>query len=164
MATEPRWHPRGGELFFRASGSRDNQEHIWRMPATGGNAEQLTDTGYNAGMDFSPDGESMVYQSHGGARFEVYVMSLSTGEVRRITSGDGDHVSPRWSPDGSRIAFLSGVPRSRQLQVMSAQGGATTPLTSAVDAVHSFDWRPDGKALVYSLTAGSTTLWQVDLK
>lgn len=74
------------------------------------------DSGMQAGSEngnpsFSPDGNFMVFVSNrdskSGADIRVYLVNLTTGITRALTSGEsGRDDSPHWSPDGSRIAFV----------------------------------------------------------
>ena len=53
-ASDPAWSPDGRQVAFSLFG------RIWRMPADGGDAEQIT-TGkwYDAGAAWAPDGKSI---------------------------------------------------------------------------------------------------------
>ncbi|HEX6048699.1 MAG TPA: hypothetical protein VFZ21_05515 [Gemmatimonadaceae bacterium] len=60
---------------------------------------------------WSPDGRQVtierVFLDPGGTReTKLWVVTLSSGSARRITSGAGDDVRPSWSPNGKQIAFL----------------------------------------------------------
>ncbi len=56
----------------------------------------------------TPDRESVRYSIN--KDFDLWALDVKTREVRRLTSGVGPEVSPRFSPDGKRLACLS-VPR-----------------------------------------------------
>lgn len=75
---------------------------------------QLTDQDTDDGSDdenpsWSPDGNRIVYSSFHSVDFrhELYVVSVSTKVVGRITLTGEDETDPAWSPDGSRIAYVS---------------------------------------------------------
>ena len=52
-ALEPAWSPLGDELLYKQQvGNQLNQYQIFKIPAAGGRAEQLTDTGRNSSPDW----------------------------------------------------------------------------------------------------------------
>ena len=136
---------------------------VWRVPVAGGMPEPLTDGGYTAQVDYSPDGTALVYQRHDGVGFDIYVVPSAGGVASQLTTGEADDGSPRWSPNGASVAFLSGPPESRLLQVMSAAGDGATPLTNAAGAVGGYDWLPDGSGLVYSLRESRANIWRAEV-
>ena len=136
---------------------------VWRVPSAGGTATPLTEGGYTAQTEYSPDGQTLTYQRHDGVGFDIYVMPANGGAATRLTSEEDDDVSPRWSPDGSRVAFLSGETDNRALHVVSATDGELTRLTDPTGAVGSYEWLPDGSALVCSLREWRANLWRAEI-
>ena len=58
---------------------------------------------------FSPDGESVLFESNRAGTPQLFVIDLAGGEARQLTrikSGAGNGV---WSPDGKAIAFVSTI-------------------------------------------------------
>lgn len=54
---------------------------------------------------FSPDGKRIIFESNRGGDFQIYEMNLSGGEVKALTKGPGQNVSPCYSPDGSKSSL-----------------------------------------------------------
>ena len=54
---------------------------------------------------FSPDGNSIVFESDRGGTQQLYIMPASGGEARRMSFGQGRYATPVWSPRGDMIAF-----------------------------------------------------------
>ncbi|HEX9160259.1 MAG TPA: M28 family peptidase [Thermoanaerobaculia bacterium] len=71
---------------------------------------QLTFGGENAEGYFSPDGTKLIYQAHGasGGCDQQYVLDLTTGESRLVSSGKGRTTCGYFSyPKGDRIIYSS---------------------------------------------------------
>ena len=63
---------------------------------------------------WSPDGRRLAFQRRQDGNTDVWVMTLPTGSVRRLTSNVAFDGEPAWWP-GSRIAFASGRTGSRDV-------------------------------------------------
>ncbi|WP_160352695.1 S9 family peptidase [Sphingorhabdus profundilacus] len=99
----------------------------------------------------------------GKQRQRLVVLDLSSGNTRRLTTGDFDEYLPSWSPDGKQIAFVSNRDQdpdrtyNSDLFVVPAMGAPTAPiaLTSfkGADNDPSFEsypvWSPDGRSIAY---------------
>jgi len=83
---------------------------------------RLTVEGRRAGEGYwSPDGKRLVFQSErepGNPFYQIYVLDMTSGEVKRISPGIGKTTCPFFRPASDEILFASthGDPRSQQLQ------------------------------------------------
>ena len=108
----------------------------------------------------SPDGKRIAYvvternTETNVTNSDVWVVSVTGGDARRVTSGPRADRAPQWSADGSWIAFLSDR-TDRRVQVfgIDPSGGEAWQLTRHESAVSSFKLSPDAKRVVY--VAGS---------
>ncbi len=80
---------------------------------------------------------------------DIWLATIATKEVRRLTFTEGGESSPRWSPDGRTLAFLSDRESRNQIYLLSMDGGEATRLTEGKNAIRSFDWAPDGKSIAF---------------
>src|SRR6188768_777489 len=99
---EPGISPDGGEIAFSSGGD------IWTVPAAGGDARLLiADAADDRRPLFSPDGRSLAFVSTRTGGGDLYVLSLETGRVRRLTWDDGLEQLDAWSRDGAWLYFRS---------------------------------------------------------
>ena len=86
-----------------------NASNIWAVPATGGAAIRLTQSGHDSAPAWSPDSKTLAFISSRDGNSQVYVLSMEGGESHAITHIAGGADLVKWSPDGSTIAFTSSV-------------------------------------------------------
>ena len=83
--------------------------NIWLVSTTGGEPRQVTQGGSDERPRWSPDGQSIAFISSRDNAGQVYILSLTGGEARRVTSLSTGADNEIWSPDGKSIAFISSV-------------------------------------------------------
>jgi Tol biopolymer transport system component len=139
--------PDGKVLVFTMLG------HLFRLPVSGGEAEQLTFGPYwDSEPAFSPDGRRVAFISdRDGGEGSVFVLELDTGAMTQVTREEW--VSrPTWSTDGSALAYLSlsgireGCPDDSAIVRQVALGGEDPETLSATPGlVNSLFHLPDGR-------------------
>ena len=79
---------------------------------------------------------------------DLWAVSRSGGEARRLTSTSGVETDPYFSPDGSQIAYTATVAGNTDVYVVPTAGGDPKRLTyhPGVDRVRG--WTPDGRRVV----------------
>jgi len=109
----------------------------------------------------SPDGKRIAYvvtersTESNVTNSDVWVVSVTGGDARRVTSGPRADRAPQWSNDGSWIAFLSDRAENRRTQVygIDPSGGEAWQITRHESAVGSFRLSPDAKRVAYLASA-----------
>jgi TolB protein len=110
------------------------------MDAEGLNVRRVSWEGsYNDSPAWAPRGDSLAYASRIEGRFQVVVLDLASGRVRRLTRGRGNHENPRWSPDGRHLVFASDRAGSYDIYTMRADGSQVHRLTRGGDSFTP-DW------------------------
>ena len=122
-----------------------------------------TSTTFSAGIDFgfSPDSKEIAYTAvpaeneAWSTNHDVYVVPVTGGAARQITTNPAADGSPRYSPDGKYISYraqaVAGSEADRwQIWIYDRSTGKTRSITSTYDAsVGSPVWTPDSKSLYF---------------
>jgi Tol biopolymer transport system component len=171
----PAWSPDGRTIAFgrllnlKSSG-------IFLIPALGGPERKLTESTAPAGfrprpfLAWSPDGKWLAFSDvdietdghiapTGSIPVSLFLISVETGEKRRLTSRPTDSVGdagPAFAPDGHALAFVRTqtlaianlylLPLSRNL----VPKGEPHRVTSGSVFTSSPSWSPDGKDIIYA--------------
>ena len=113
---------------------------------------------------FSPDGKKIAYSSFNGSDWDLWVMTLSSGNKLRLTqSGDNDFY-PSWSPDGQWIAFCRENPinSSSDIWVVRSDGSSLMSLTDTKNHNESAPfWTADG--IYIDTDSGENTPYDIAL-
>ena len=111
-------------------------------------------------------GDNVVFEAHGN----LWEVSRSGGEARRLTSEPGYDLMPRFSPDGKWIAFTGQYQANNDVYVIPAAGGEARRLTFHSDVVDGaperwgpdnmvLGWTPDSKKVIFLSRRSSMNSW-----
>ncbi|HEV8146868.1 MAG TPA: S41 family peptidase [Bryobacteraceae bacterium] len=156
--TEPTLCPTRPELAFVSGGD------IWVAPSKGGEAHLLVSHPADESRPlYSPDGNRLAFVSTRTGGGDIYVLTLATGELKRLTFDDGMDQLDAWSRDGKWIYFSSGskdVGRKNDIFRVSADGG--TPMAVSADRfVNEFQAAPapDGSTIAFAARGNGDQQW-----
>jgi Tol biopolymer transport system component len=136
-----------GKIVFSSASGVGGKAQIWVMNANGTGRHPLSPaTVYEDGPALSRAGGRIAFVRRG----DIYVMSSSGSNVRRLTFSPAVEGAPAWSPDGRWIAYSSYRAGRSDIWKMRSDGSAKTRLTRTVPLEDAPDWSPDGRRIVYA--------------
>jgi dipeptidyl aminopeptidase/acylaminoacyl peptidase len=111
---------------------------------------------------FSPDGKEIAYTSNidevraTSTNSDIFVLPLTGGTAKKITTNPGSDSTPMYSPDGKYIAYRSqlrgGYESDRfRLMLYERATGKITDMTPKFDRwVESVAWSPDSRTIYFT--------------
>jgi Tol biopolymer transport system component/C-terminal processing protease CtpA/Prc len=150
--------PTRPEIAFVSGGD------IWVAPVGGGDAHILVAHPAEESRPlYSPDGTKLAFMSTRTGGGDIYILTLATDELKRLTFDDGPEQLDAWSRDGKWIYFSTGahdVGRKNDIYRVSAEGGTPMPV-SADRFTNEFQAAPapDGSAIAFSARGVSDNQW-----
>jgi hypothetical protein len=152
-----------GDIVFDSD--RFGAEQIFRIPAAGGEAVQLTEGPRNYSPAWSPDGTQIAFVSDRDGNSEIYVMNADGGEETRLTNTADPESDPAWSADGGTIAFRRRVAGDPQIWTVPAAGGAPGVLINSAGYDYAPKFSPDGTRIAYhhNEPAGDTDVTDTEI-
>ncbi len=167
------WSPDGEWLAYvaRTAPVPGEAPHIYRVPARGGEPEQLVGALFAAApgtltyraLTWSPDGRWLAFSVEGDidpALQGVYRLDVDGGTPERLVAG----CCPSWSPAGDWLAFLTeGEGGARGLARVTPDGARVERLTDGLNVGPGIVWSPDGEWLAFFAfdTANAWTLYRM---
>jgi Tol biopolymer transport system component len=92
----------------------------------------------------SPDGETIAFTYRG----DIWTVSATGGQARRLTVHEAEDIRPQFSPDGQWLAFASRRYNNYDVYIMPAEGGTPRQLTFNSDYDIPTSWFPDSDSLL----------------
>ena len=80
---------------------------------------------------------------------DLWTASREGGSARRLTTGAGDKLFPKFSPDGKWIAFTAEYDGNPDVYVIPSDGGEPKRLTYHPSNDIVLGWTPDGKNVLF---------------
>jgi Tol biopolymer transport system component len=97
---EPGISPDGANIAFVSGGD------IWEVPSRGGEARLLVSHPATESRPiYSGDGKRLAFTSTRTGNGDVYVLTLATGDLTRLTYDDANELVTGWSRDGKYVYF-----------------------------------------------------------
>ncbi len=154
----PAISPDGKEIAFASGGD------IWTAPADGGEARLLISNPADESRPlYSPDGSKLAFVSTRTGGGDIYVLTLVTGALERITFSDSASNLDSWSRDGQWLYFTSNTTDvAGQGDIFRVRSTGGTPLeVSRERYLNEFESAPspDGKQIALVAKGISSQQW-----
>src|SRR3954451_7803573 len=155
---EPGISPDGSTIAFVSGGD------IWEVPARGGDARLLVSHAATESRPlYSPDGKRLAFTSTRTGNGDVYVLTLATGDLTRLTYDDAMDQVSGWSPDGRSVYFSSGShDMSSMLDVYRVSVDGGMPMALAGDRYTTEYFAvpaPSGDTVAITARANASAQW-----
>ena len=159
----PRWAPNGRDIYYTSF--LKEYPAVYRMVAGSERKALAAFKGLNTGAAVSPDGQNVAIVLSYEGNPELYVMSLGSGRLVRMTrTAHGSEASPCWSPDGRQIAYVSDITKAPQIYVVEVASRQSRRLTyKGVQNVNP-DWSRKGLLVYASRRDGGQQIVTMDPK
>jgi dipeptidyl aminopeptidase/acylaminoacyl peptidase len=164
-------------------GDRDNytdreyssRVELWLQPMDGGPPVQLTSLGgqINA-YSWSPDSRAIVFSGTRYGRYDIYKVSVPSGDVERLTDDVLYQVYPVFTPSGEHILYvqMNESWTDHEIRTMTAEGEPVRSITTDTDFFDYIYGRrfgyplipPDGEPVAFpSYRSGWINYWSMPL-
>jgi len=154
----PSYHPTEARLAYFSDEGTAGIYHLWELDRANGQGRQLTfgDTQNHCHPVYSPDGGRIVFHAYEGvdqrepAVTNLYELSMTNGEVRRLTSGEDQYKHPFYlADDVITYHHERNADGRRWLEALHLKSGEVIQLTSGKkNDKHPYPWRVKGKAFL----------------
>jgi len=118
-------------------------------------------SGINSSPAWSPDGKAVALTLSKDGNSEIYLLTVATGALRRLTSNAAIDTEPSWSPTGREMAFVSDRAGPAHVFVMDAEGANVRRLTQAGFNTQP-RWSPKGDGIAFTSRQGNHDIWAVN--
>jgi len=155
---QPSWHPSGRKVLFESNKEGENQFYLYDLAREKTEKVRLPELpgGELLFGRFSPEGERIAFSMKiSDSVFHLFVLEISSMQLRQLTSGNFRHTYPNWSPDGKSLVFHARHETGNQddeIYLMHLKTGKMRRLTNRTKHDFCPAVSPDGKHIVFAGT------------
>ena len=145
----PTWSPDGSQIAFISDRSGDG--NIYIMNADGSNVRQVTNTFSGTSLDWSPEGNTLIFQTSdtSSGSLDIYRIQTDGSGLANVTGNvtvrnaafSSNEFDPAWRPDGKQIAFETDLEGNNYaIYAINPDGSGLTQLTDLPGNEYGPDW------------------------
>ena len=154
----PQFSPDGQKVAYMSD--RSGTMEIWVSQRDGSHPFQLTAVGTAGTPRWSPDSQTIVFDSDSLTGGKIVRIDLGGGVPKVLTPQAFSGVCPNWSHDGKWIYFAHEANGHYDVWKVSSAGGKPVQITRR--GGHAAWESPDGKTIYYAKTSlAEPEIWQV---
>jgi dipeptidyl aminopeptidase/acylaminoacyl peptidase len=106
------WSPTGDRVAFVSTAGGTADVYLWSPADT--LTRVVAGAAYDGDPAWSPDGSRIVFVTARDGNLELYTLTLTSGQLTRLTNSPGVDYFPTWLPDG-RIVYVGSIGDTRRL-------------------------------------------------
>lgn len=144
----PSWAPDGVRIAYVSFENRQRSAIYIQDREKGARTKVVSREGINGAPSWSPDGKRLAITLSFEGNPEIYVLTLSNGQLSRVTDSDAIDTEPVWLDDDTLI-FTSDRSGSPQIYETSSRGGRAKRLTFEGQYNASPAISPDGAIVAF---------------
>jgi len=163
----PDWSPDGTRIVFMGMKSGRSDLYVYNIGTK--KLTQLTnDVFTDAEPAWSPDSRRIAFISDRSDymnldsdssvkmprerryKYDIYVVSVDTRQITRITNDDAKEKSPKFSPSGDRIAYVSNANGIDNIYIIDCNTKESQPITNLLTGISQISWARDGSRIAFS--------------
>lgn len=103
---------------------------------------------------WSPDRKQLVYVGYERGQSAIYLHTLASGEVKRVSAEKGINGSPTFSADGRYLAMCLSFEKNPDIYVYDLKKGSRRRLTDHYGIDTEPSWSPDGSKIAFTSDRG----------
>jgi Tol biopolymer transport system component/DNA-binding winged helix-turn-helix (wHTH) protein len=156
----PQYSPDGKKIAYMSD--RSGTMEIWVSNRDGSDPFQLSAVGGAGTPRWSPDSQSVVFDTHSG-RGGIVSINVQGGEQHVLVENTASNVCPSWSRDGKWVYFAT--ERTGRYEVWKVPAERGEPIQVTHQGGHAALESLDGKYIYYAKNAGSEPeVWRIPIE
>ncbi len=140
----------GTIVFSMLAGTHDN---LFALASGQSTPVRLTSTADDdRNPVWSPDGQKIAFASHRDGNWEIYILTVATGEIKRLTTDLVYESKPSWSPDSQWLAYEGYAQGNLDVYIIKADSSeGPYPVTRGASAESDPAWTTErtGRRIAY---------------
>ncbi len=137
--------------FIGLRNGEKGKEIYSAFPDGSGMVRLTRDQSVKLGLEWTPDGASLIYTSYHRGFPDIYRHTLRDGKRVALSASSGINAGGAVSPNGQKMAMILSKDGKPELYVKDLRSGRLTRLTQTpMSAKSSPSWSPDGRSIVFT--------------